>query len=227
MNVTAVIVAAGLGSRMGAEKNKVLLPLANCLVIEHTLRVFSSCGLIDGIVLVTRECDIAECGDLIKNMDKPVKIIKGGDTRQQSVFLGLSNTAGADFAVIHDGARALITEDLIEKTLENAVKYGASAAGVICKDTLKSADSDGFITATLDRESTYLIQTPQIFAYNEILSAHRLAEKDHFTATDDCALYEKYIGKVKITQGSYENIKLTTPEDMLIAERILKGREKR
>ncbi len=222
--VAGIIVAAGRGSRMGADKNKVLLPLMDSTVIEYTLDIFCRAECIDRIILVTRECDMDVMGALCSNMPKPVKVIKGGEERQNSVYAGLKAAGGSDFAVIHDGARALITEDIIEKTLADAVRFDAAAAGVLCKDTLKSADGDGFIRATLDRSCTYLIQTPQIFAYDKIMRAHKEAEADRFFATDDCALYEKYMGKVKITEGSYENIKLTTPEDMLIAESILKRR---
>lgn len=223
MKTTAIIVAAGRGSRMGAGKNKVFLSIGNRTVLEYTLSTFASCADITNIVVVTGENDIEKCRRLVRRIRKPVTVIKGGNTRQRSVLCGLSAAKDADIAVIHDGARSLVTHEIITSTIENAKKYGAAAAGVPCKDTLKSSDGDGFIAATLDRESTYLIQTPQTFAYRDILKAHIIAERDGFSATDDCALYEKYIGRVKITPGSYDNIKLTTPEDMVIAKNILKN----
>lgn len=216
MKITAIIVAAGNGTRMGGVINKVFLPLGEKTVIEHTLNTFRSCSIIDEIILVTRECDIELCKDF------GVKVIVGGKTRQESVYNGLNEAKDADFVVIHDGARALITKEIIENAIEDAKKYGASAVGVSSKDTLKSVDEDGFITATLDREFTYHIQTPQIFKREEIIKAHEMAISDNFLGTDDCSLYEKYMGKVKVTRGSYDNIKLTTPEDMFVAKNILK-----
>lgn len=224
--VTAIIVAAGRGSRMGGEINKVLMPLGGKSVIARTVCSISQCEEIDDIIIVTRECDILECTSQTKDCKKPVRIIKGGDTRQQSVYLGLLEAKDADVALIHDGARALILPETIKNVLKDAILYGAATAAVSCKDTLKQVDEDGFTKSTLDRESTYLIQTPQIFDKEQILKAHKLAISDGFTATDDCSLYEKYISRVKITPSSYDNIKLTTPDDMIIAENILNKRKK-
>lgn len=225
MKITAIIAAAGSGTRMGADKNKVLLTAGGKPVLWHTLAAFSCCGKIDEIILVTRKCDMPECAKLAKQFAKPITVISGGKTRQESVFLGLKAAQGSDIAVIHDGARVLVTVQIIESTIADAAKYGAAAAGVPSKDSLKKVSADGFITATIDRESAYQIQTPQVFDYQSILSAHQSAEKDGFSATDDCALYEKYIGRIKVTPGSYENIKLTTPGDMLFAEEILNKKE--
>ncbi len=223
MKITAVIVAAGSGRRMGAKGNKVFLKLANTAVLEYTLSAFATHPKIEDIVLVVRECDMDRCQKLVKYINKPVKIVTGGATRQESVCCGLKAAPDADIAVIHDGARAMVTEKIISDTICDALQYGAAAAGVLCKDSLKSADDEGFIAATIDRSSTYLIQTPQIFKYEEILKAHQMAEKEKFMATDDCALYERYVGRIKITEGSYDNVKLTTPEDMVIAKNILKN----
>ena len=223
MKITAVIVAAGSGRRMGAKENKVFLKLAHCTVIECTLSAFAAHPEIDDIVLVVRECDAKKCQSIIKYINKPIKIVIGGATRQESVFCGLKAMPDADIVVIHDGARAMVTEKIISDTISDTLKYGAAATGVLCKDSLKSADNDGFIAATIDRASTYLIQTPQIFKYEEILRAHQSAEEEKFFATDDCALYERYVGRIKITEGSYDNVKLTTPEDMVIAKNILKN----
>lgn len=226
MKTAAIIAAAGSGTRMGADKNKVLLEIRGRTVIGHTLAIFCSCKKIDEIVVVTRACDIDECKKAAKNFSKPIKVIEGGKTRQESVYLGLSAAHGADLAVIHDGARALVTAEIVENTIAEAAAFGAATAGVPSKDSLKKVGADGFIAATIDRDSAYMIQTPQIFDYKSIVSAHQSAIRDGFCATDDCALYEKYIGRVKVTPGSYDNIKLTTPGDMLFAAEILKNREK-
>lgn len=218
MKIAAVIVAAGNGTRMGGKKNKVFLKLGEKTVIEYTLNTFLSCGEFDDVILVTRECDIALCKKF-----KNIRVIPGGKTRQESVYLGLCEAREYDIAVIHDGARALIDEKTIKAAIADAKKYGAAAVGVPVKDTLKCVGENGFIEKTLDRSVTYQIQTPQVFSTSDIIRAHELAARDGFSATDDCALYEKYIGKIKLTEGSYQNIKLTTPEDMAIAKNILKN----
>lgn len=225
MKIGAVIVAGGKGTRMGYEKNKVLMPVLGKEIILYTLKAFSENSRIDEICLVTGEEDVTVCRELVlaHGLFKVKKIIVGGATRQESVYNGLLNI-DCDFVCIHDGARALISDELISATLDDAVKYGASAPGVKCKDTLKTVSDDGFIAGTVDREKTVLIQTPQIFKKDEILKFHEDAKKDGIEVTDDCALAEYYGRKIKITDGSYENIKLTTPEDVLTAERIIKER---
>ena len=224
MKITAIIVAAGNGTRMGGEINKVFMPLGESTVIDHTINAISQVDEISEIVLVTRECDILECMEHIKNTSKRIKIIKGGKTRQESVYNGLLCVRESDIALIHDGARALILPRTIKAVIEDAKKFGAAAVGVSSKDTLKMVDEDGFIKETLDREKIFNIQTPQVFETSQIIKAHERAVKDGFLATDDCSLYEKYIGKVKITEGRYDNIKLTTPDDMEMAANILRKR---
>lgn len=222
--ITAVIAAAGSGTRMGGSINKVFMPLGEGTVIGHTAAALAGCAEIDDIVIVTRACDVLECMEYIGGLSKHIRIVRGGETRQESVYRGIKAAADSDMVVIHDGARALVLPETVTRTIMDACTFGAAAAGVLCKDSLKRVSRDGFIEETLDRQSTYLIQTPQIFKTEDILRAHELAARDGFSATDDCALYEKYIGKIKVTEGSYENIKLTTPEDMIIAENILKRR---
>lgn len=225
MKTTAVIVAGGKGTRMGAGKNKVLIKMAGREILYYTIAAFEKNKNIDDIIIVTGKDDIDECKRLIEkyNLKKVRRITGGGDTRRRSVMNGLLQ-AESDIVLIHDGARALITEDEINNSLMDCVKYGASAAGVKCKDTLKAADGGGFITGTVDRETTYLIQTPQTFRLGEILALHRKAEAEDFDATDDCMIAERYGVRVKISRGSYENIKLTTPEDLILAEEILRKR---
>lgn len=221
--ITAIIAAAGSGTRMGGKINKVFMPLGEGTVIGHTAEALDKCTEIDDIVIVTRACDVLECMEYI-NISKRIKIVRGGETRQESVYRGIKAAEDSEMVVIHDGARSLILPETVTRTIMDAHTFGAAAAGVLCKDSLKRVNSDGFIEETIDRQSTYLIQTPQIFRTEDILKAHEMAIKDGFVATDDCALYEKYIGKIKVTEGSYENIKLTTPEDMIVAENILKRR---
>lgn len=220
MKISAVIVAAGNGTRMKAGKNKVFLELLKKTVLEHTVAVFDECDMIDEIIVVTN--DTAEAEKILAKYKKLSFITVGGSTRGESVKNGLLKADG-DFVAIHDGARALITAEDIENVLESAVKFGAAALGVKCKDTLKLSDKDGFISKTVDRECLYNIQTPQVFKLSEI---REMYENCCEAFTDDCALAEKFGTKVKIVEGSYDNIKITTPDDLDLAERILKKRGK-
>lgn len=226
MKVTAVIAAGGKGTRMGADKNKVFLTILGREALYYTISAFEKNELTDDIIIVASESDIKECENLVEKygFEKVKRIVTGGTSRRQSVMNGLL-AADGDIVLIHDGARALVTDSEINAAVNDCIKYGASAVGVKCKDTLKSADSGGFITDTVDRESTYFIQTPQAFYLKDILCMHSKAEKDNFDATDDCMIAERYGKRVKISEGSYDNIKLTTPEDMITAEKILKKRE--
>ena len=216
---SAVIVAAGMGKRMGAGINKAYLLLGGKTILEQTVTVFENCRKIEEIVVVTD--DTEKCRELLKGFKKVTKIVLGGATRQDSVKNGLKMCQG-EFVAIHDGARALITAEKIEKVIEDAKKFGAAALGVKCKDTLKASDENGFIAKTLDRDWIYRIQTPQVFKRTEIEEAH---SKINSELTDDCAVMELVGKKVKITEGSYENIKITTPEDLIIAEKILEKRK--
>lgn len=224
MKVTAVIVAGGKGTRMGAKKNKVFLPILGREVLFYTLNAFDNNKNISEIVVVTAETDIIECRQLIRRngFSKVKCVVKGGAERQASVKNGLDVSDG-DIVLIQDGARALVTDNEIDAAISDCIKYGAAAAGVACKDTLKHAEN-GFISGTIDRENTYLIQTPQAFYLSEIREMHERAESEGFCATDDCMIAERYGKSIKISAGSYDNIKLTTPEDLIIGEEILKKR---
>ena len=203
---------------MGAGMNKTFLPLCKKTVLETAIMPFAESGEIDEIIVVTD--DVKRCSELLCGLPKVKAVLLGGKTRRESVKIGLAAASG-EFAAIHDGARALVTRDEIETVISAAKKYGAAALGVKCKDTLKIADSDGFIMGTQDRERLYQIQTPQVFKTHEIRDMHEKAVGDF---TDDCAVMESFGGKIKIVEGSYENIKLTTPEDILVAEKILEKR---
>ena len=225
MKITAVIVAGGKGTRMGADKNKVFLKILGREVLYYTISAFEKNDKIDDIIVVTGKNDIEECQILVDKygIKKVSYITEGGATRQESVMNGLKK-AEADIVLIHDGARALVTDDEINNSVADCIKFSAAAVGVKCKDTLKSADNDGFIAGTVDREKTFMIQTPQVFYLDKILDMHQKALDENFVATDDCMIAEHYGVKIKISDGSYDNIKLTTPEDMIIGERILRKR---
>lgn len=246
MTVTAVIVAGGRGKRMGADINKVFLPLGGTEILAHTLRAFELCPDIDDIVVVTGEADMERVKKIAEreSFKKLSHIVPGGAERSDSVYNGLRAAVG-DIAAIHDGARCLIDPSDISAVVRDAEKYGAAALGVTVKDTLKSIDGSGNICGTIDRERTVLIQTPQVFKKDEIKALHervnnakrcrdnsaisyKLKEKkDGYAVTDDCSVFERYGRSVHVTKGSYDNIKLTTPEDIAIGEQILRRRKKR
>ncbi len=220
--ISAVIAAAGRGQRMGADKNKVLLSLKNRPVIWYTVSAFLQAGADEIIVVTSKEC-LEDMHSALSGISGDIMITEGGKTRQESVLKGIK-AAGGDYVCIHDGARAFVTAELIRKTIDDCMKFGAAAPGVKIKDTVKKAGSDRFIEATVDREALYLIQTPQVFKRDEILKCHMDAERDGLSVTDDCSVMEHYGHKVYISEGSYDNIKLTTPEDMETGEQILNRR---
>ena len=223
--ISVIIVAGGKGKRMGADKNKVFLKLLDKEIIAHTASVFDDMDETDEIIIVTGRDDIEECESVIKknNIKKVSKIVEGGAERQNSVYNGILASKG-DILVIHDAARCLVSAYDVKSAIEDCRKFGAATLGVTAKNTLKSVDENGFIKATLDREQTYHIQTPQIFKRELIIKAHENAVNNSVLATDDCALVEAMGEMVKITKGSYDNIKITTPEDLVVGERILKER---
>ena len=220
--VTAIIAAAGTGTRIGAGINKVYLESDGMEIIARTVSAFEKSDIIDEIIVVTGKNDIPLFRELAKkySFSKITAVVQGGSTRSESVYNGLMQAEG-EIVLIHDGARMLITADEIERVLADCKKFGAAALGVKCKDTLKISEN-GFIAGTLNRETTYQIQTPQAFYRDTIIQAHQNA-KDN-TATDDCMLAEQMGVKIKITEGSYENIKITTPSDLSIAHEILQKR---
>lgn len=221
--VSVIIAAGGKGTRMGADMNKVYLKILDKEILMHTVLAFEENANVDEIIIVTGENDIEKCKQLTQKYGtkKVAKIVCGGDTRQQSVFNGIMASNG-DIIAIHDGARALISQDEINSVIADCKEFGAAALGVKVKDTLKAAQN-GFIQSTVDRSNIYSIQTPQVFLSEEIIAAHKGAQSTD--ATDDCNLAEQAGIKIKITEGSYNNIKITTPEDIVIATEILKGRK--
>ncbi len=224
MNISAVIVAAGSGSRMGAGFNKVYMPLLGKSVLYYTIKATAESGVFSDLVIVTGKEDFDKAERIAGEFDLEYKVVEGGRTRQQSVLNGITAAKG-EMVAVHDGARALITPKLLKEVCDEAVKYGAATLGVSPKDTLKLADEKGFIKETVQRENAYQIQTPQVFFKEVLINAHKKALADGFSATDDCMIMEREGVKIKLFEGSYENIKLTTPEDIFTAERILKERE--
>lgn len=229
MKSYALILGGGSGTRMGSEINKVFLPLRGVPAIIRAIAPFS--GLCAGAVVVARQEDMDEMTGLIRRYGMSrfvLAVVKGGDTRQASVKNGLAALPeGAELVMIHDGARALVTEDVITQAMQSAEANGSGIAAIPVTDTIKRADAEGKVLGTLNREELYAMQTPQAFQLPLILKAHEKALQNGFLATDDAALLE-YAGlPVYLTPGDRENIKLTTPADMAFGEAILTLRRER
>lgn len=225
LRCSAVVPAAGSSTRMG--KDKLLLPLGEQPVLLHTLRALDACPYITEIVVVTREELIVPIGQLCRDaaLEKVRKVIVGGATRSHSVLAGLGELSpDAELAAIHDGARPLVSQAVLEAVIRRASECGAAAPAVPVKDTIKRA-RDGLATATLDRAELRAVQTPQVFQVDLIKTALQKALEDGAELTDDCAAVERLGIGVALTEGDYCNLKLTTPEDLAVAEALLAWRE--
>ena len=226
----AVIVAAGRGTRMGLGRNKVLEPLCGVPVIVRTVRAVADTRLFDGgIVVVTGAPEMDEMRALLEREapDVCVSLCEGGADRQESVRRGLERCPQeADIIAIHDGARPLVTREVALRTIESARRFGSGVAAIPLKDTIKQVDDDGCVIDTPSRDTLRAVQTPQTFGASLIRRAHQMGLTGE-RATDDAALVERLGLRVYLTQGDTENIKLTTPEDMLLAEQVILRREGR
>ncbi len=218
---TAIIVAAGSSRRMGGT-DKQLITIDGMPVLSHTLLQFSKAASIASIIVVTKPENILTIGDMIKEfgISKVSNIIPGGETRQDSVCCGLSLVENDRIVAIHDGARPFISVEKIDELISSAQEYGAAACGVIPKDTVKVANSNGDIAETIDRNTLRLIQTPQVFYADELKLAYERAKTSGFIGTDDCSVAEHSGINIHIIDGEYTNIKVTTPEDIPVAEAI-------
>ncbi len=222
---SAIVPAAGSSRRMGGE-NKLLMQVGGMPVLVRTLLALDRSRLVDEIVIATREEDLMLIGDLCKQfaITKPVKIVRGGDTRQESVLAAaLECRPEGKFIAVHDGARPLATPELIDSVIALAHKTNAAAPGVPVKDTIKVV-RDGKVVSTPDRDTLRAIQTPQVFDAQLLRAALQSAVESGASITDDCSAVELLGKEVYLTEGSYENIKITTPEDVAQAEEILRER---
>ena len=220
----AVLLAAGNSTRMGGGRSKVLEELGGRPALCRSLEVLDRCPLIGEICLVCREQDLADMLPLTSGLATPVRVVPGGAQRQDSVEQGVEALTGPwEYVAIHDGARPLVTEEVLAAVCRDAMAHGAATAAVPSKDTCKLADGAGFVAATPARDRLWAVQTPQAFSlalYREALGKARAAGQSY---TDDCQLIEAAGGSVKLTMGDYRNIKLTTPEDLLAARAYLGG----
>ena len=220
--VCAVIVAAGSSRRMGGE-NKLLLPLGEIPVLARTLRAFQKCAAVRDIVLVCREQDIMPYTELAQSfgIDKLRTVTRGGETRTESVLAGVTAAPeDAALVAVHDGARPLVSEAVITEAITAAAEFDAAAPVVPVKDSIKRIEN-GNIAADVPRDTLAAVQTPQVFRKSLLCHALTSAAERGYSFTDDCAAVESLGTVVKATHGSYENIKITTPEDILIAEAFL------
>lgn len=222
----AVVPAAGSSSRMKGQ-DKILLPLAEQPVLVHTLRALDQCTYITQIIVVTREDLIVPVGQLCRDcgLSKVSRVITGGATRTHSVLAGVREVdENIPLVAIHDGARPLVSQAVLAAAILRASECGAAAPAVPVKDTIKRSHA-GLVDATLERSELFAIQTPQVFERSLIRAALAKALEDGVTLTDDCSAVERLGIGVALTQGDYCNLKITTPEDMAVAEALLAWRE--
>jgi len=226
--IFALLPAAGMGKRMGAGCNKQYLLLDGEPILAHTLRVFQEAPFIAGIYLVSPEQEIPFCRHEVVErygFSKVQAIVAGGAERQHSVFNGLKAMQGVepdDLVLIHDGVRPFVPVGVLEKAAQAADQFGAAVVAVPVKDTVKVARG-GVVVETPPREELWLAQTPQAFRYGLISAAHQAAAAEGFLGTDDASLVERQGCQLHVVMGDYRNIKITTPEDMVLAEAFLKG----
>ena len=208
---TAIVLAAGQGKRMHSKVQKQFLEIQGYPVLYYSLRCFQESSLIQDIILVTGEESISYCKE---------EIVKKYD----SVYAGLCECRDCEYVLIHDGARPFVTEEILKRGLQKVKETGACVIGMPSKDTVKLSDEEGYVKETPNRKCVWTIQTPQIFSYSLIREAHdSIRQKDMSKITDDAMVVEQETGaKVALAEGSYQNIKITTPEDLDIAEAFLK-----
>jgi 2-C-methyl-D-erythritol 4-phosphate cytidylyltransferase len=219
--VTAIILVAGNSTRFGKDRNKNFEIINGKSVLSYSLDAFDKNEYIDNIIVAAKECEKSKVNSIIDKeaLTKNIKIIIGGNTRKQSVY-NCIKMINSDIVIIHDGARPLIKQEYIINCIENMKKFKGTTIGVKSKDTIKITDENNIVINTTNRNNTWLIQTPQCFDRLTLLKMHNKYKNE--AATDDCTLLEKGKYKIKIIQGDYSNIKITTSEDLDIIKKLLK-----
>lgn len=218
ISCSAVIVAGGSGSRMGTDIKKQFLILNGEPILLHTVKNISKSDLIDEIIVVAPEDSIDLTKEMLKDFKKIKNVVKGGKTRAESVKLGIDETSDCDIILVHDGVRPFIKKEILEKCISDAVLYGGAVTGVKVKDTVIIKDENENIDMVLKRDTLVSVQTPQCFKSELIKKAYSDFDE---SLTDDASQVIRIGGRVHITQGDYENIKITTPEDLITAQNIL------
>lgn len=231
MTIHVIITAGGKGHRFQAEKNKCFIELLGKEILYYSLKLFNEATVVSNIVLVVGTDDLSSATRLCNKyaFSKVKKIVEGGKERQDSVWNGLKalkelNVQEEDLVLIHDGARPLVSSETAHEVIEKAREFNASVCGVPIKDTVKVVDSDSFVSETADRSRLWAVQTPQCIRFGLAFTAFEKAFQDGFYGTDDVQLVERQGHKVKMVLGSYDNLKITTPDDMKLAEKILEHR---
>ena len=224
---TAIVLAAGQGKRMNSKVQKQFLKIQGHPVLYYSLKCFERSPLIQNIIVVTGKDMISYCEkEIIEHygFTKVTAVVAGGKERYDSVYKGLLACRDCEYVFIHDGARPFITEEILERGMFGVRETGACVVGMPSKDTVKVSDEADFVRETPDRKRVWTIQTPQIFSYDLIKKAHEsIRKKDMTSITDDAMVVEQETGvKVRLVEGSYQNIKITTPEDLDVAEVFLK-----
>lgn len=221
--ISAIVLAGGRGKRMNYHKSKQFIEIKGKPVLVYTLEKFIYNKSIDEVILVLPEDEVDYCKKevLQKYSLKVDRIVIGGKERQDSVFNALEAMEKANIVLIHDGARPFISEKIIEEGIKYANIYGAAAPGVTPKDTIKIKNEDNISVDTPDRNMLVAVQTPQCFKYDEIYQCHRKIKEENAIVTDDTSVVERYGHKVYLYEGDYTNIKITTPEDLILAERLI------
>lgn len=228
MNCTAIVLAAGQGKRMKSKIQKQFLLLKEKPVLYYSLSCFEKSREIDEIIIVTGIDSIEYVKkEIVEHFEfqKVKAVVAGGKERYDSVYEGLMACKNCDYVFIHDGARPFVTEEMIKRGKQSVLVHGACVLGMPSKDTVKIVDKDGIVESTPKRELVWNVQTPQIFSYAKIWEAYQKAKQEGMQGiTDDAMVMEQYGSlKVKLEEGSYDNIKITTPEDILLAEKILEN----
>ena len=228
---SALILAAGSGERFSGDGTvkKQFFPVGGVPAVLRSVLVFDRCDDVTEIIVATGEDDVEECRSILDGkLTKKVTVVAGGASRRESAAAALEAVdPGSKYIAVHDAARCLVTEELIKKVILDAVRHGAAAAAEKATDTVKRSDSSGMIKETLDRDSVWMVKTPQIFLANMYRAGMYTAIKDGAEVTDDCMMVERLGFKVKLVECGRENIKITYPSDAVIAEAILRDREER
>ncbi|MBU1201737.1 MAG: 2-C-methyl-D-erythritol 4-phosphate cytidylyltransferase [Nanoarchaeota archaeon] len=220
MTNIAIIAGAGKGARIG-NKEKSFLLLNNKPLLSYSLETFDKCDFIDQVIVVVGKDRIEQANNLIKKhgFDKDYNVVEGGNTRQESVYNAIKTISAADYVLVHDAARPLISFDLVKKVFEAAKEYKAVIPAIPASDTMKLGAL--FVISTLNRDLVWQVQTPQGFEYSLLKRAYEFAESNGFLGQDDSSLVERMDYEVKIIIGNYKNMKITYPLDLMVAEKLI------
>lgn len=225
--ISVIVAAAGRGSRMKRAENKVFLPLLGKPILRYSIEAFLGRSDVAEVVVICAAHETAEMEALVApyREQKPVKVVVGGSERQYSVANALRAVSrDCELILVHDGARPLVTDEVVQSVIDGAREHRAAIAAVPVKDTIKTVDGQGMVVDTPPRSTLYAVQTPQGFESQLLFDAYARAEEDGFLGTDDASLVERLGVRVAVAQGDYQNIKITTPEDLIVGESLLKGR---